>query len=64
MTVQPELGAKYKTRHGLTVVVIDHDADDDFFPWRGDNGQWYTNHGKIYSSDAFRSEYDLIERLT
>lgn len=58
--VEIKLGQVWRTRGGEVVTVVKHDSADREYPWRGSDGDWYTDAGR-FSRDRSRPNRDLIE---
>jgi len=61
--VELQVGQTWLTGDGSKVKLVKLDPADDVFPFRGDNGYWYTKMGRI-TRQAEMSVMDLVELVS
>ena len=60
-TLKLEVGKTYRNRNGLVVKIIEK-GHSGKFPYKGDDGNWYTENGRC-AYYAGETPYDLVEEL-
>jgi hypothetical protein len=61
--IKLQVGQTWQTRDGYYVTLVEFDHSDEFYPFKGDNDNWYTSAGRNCSSGV-ESVSDLVELLS
>jgi hypothetical protein len=57
-----EVGRVYKRRDGNLCEIIACDKNDIDYPFKSNEGNWYTKYGGYYFDDTL-SDHDLVEEI-
>jgi hypothetical protein len=61
--IKLQVGQTWQTRDGSYVTLVEFDHSDEFYPFKGDNDNWYASAGRNCSSGT-ESVSDLVELLS
>jgi hypothetical protein len=58
-TLKLEVGKTYRNRKGEEVKIVEYDGDPEY-PYRGSDGEWYTESGNLWYRER---PGDLVEEV-